>query len=202
MKYKTNIKITSYLEDNRIHYQVEGIEYPNLITEGNALEDAIDNAVDVWSLLCVVYEDKDVDIIEPTNITELEPQEAMILLIESEDTDEYRKECDKQKEEAIMSTKKITGFEIVGKVIHSLDSIKRELRGLKFTFKCIYGQFTTFDRYIAASKGVSREELIKSYHNTAKSDIAKMRKSISEIQNLLDTLESIIDTEYNEDKKE
>ena len=195
MKYKTNIMITNYLEDNRLHYQVEGIEYPNLITEGNTLENAIDNAVDAWSLLCVVYEDNDVDIIEPTNITN--PQEAMILLIESEDTDEYRKECDKQKEEAIMSTKKITGFEIAGKVIHSLDSIKCELRGLKFTFKCVCGQFTTFDRYItAAPKGVSREELIKSYHDTAKSSIADMRKSLTKIQDLLDTLESVIDTEY------
>ena len=93
----------------------------------------------------------------------------------------------------------MTGFEIAGKVIHSLDSIKCELRGLKFTFKCVCGQFTTFDRYIASSKGVSREELMKSYHNTTKSSIAEMRKSISEIQELLDTLESIIDTEYNKD---
>ena len=193
MKYKTNIKITGCLEDNRVYYQVEGVEYPNLITDGSTLEEAIDNAIDAWSLLCVVYEDKDVDIIEPAIITKSKAIDEMILLIESEDTDEYRKECDKKKEEAIMGTKKITGFEIVGKVIHSLDSIKCELRGLKFSFKCIYGQFTTFDRYIAAApKGVSREELIKSYHNTTKSSIADMRKSLTKIQELLDT-------EYDED---
>jgi len=93
----------------------------------------------------------------------------------------------------------MTGFEIAGKVIHSLDSIKRELRGLKFSFKCVYGQFTTFDRYITVPKGVSREELMNGYHNTTKSSIADMRKSLVKIQELLDTLESVIDTEYNED---
>ena len=204
MKYTTHIKITPCKEDDRYYQLVQGIEYPNLLTEGDTVEDAIMMAIDAWSLLCVVYEDKDVEVMSPLkNIAIDEPSNAIVVEIESQDTDEYRKECDNKEEEIIMNEKKITGFEIVGKSIHTLDSIKRELRGLKFSFKCVYGQFTTFDRYItAAPKGVSREELIKSYHNTTKSSIADMRKSISEIQELLDTLESTIDTEYSENKKD
>jgi cell division protein YceG involved in septum cleavage len=100
-----------------------------------------------------------------------------------------------------MSTKKITGFEITGKSIQSLDSIKRELKELKFKFNCISGQFTTFDRYVVNSN-MSREELMTKYHNSVKTDIDAMRKSLAKTQELLDTLESIIDTEYNEDNEE
>ena len=92
----------------------------------------------------------------------------------------------------------MTGFIIVGKVIQSLDSIKRELKELKFKFNCISGQFTTFDRY-AANSNMSREELMTRYHNSVKTDIAAMRESLAKTQKLLDTLESIIYTEYNED---
>ena len=92
----------------------------------------------------------------------------------------------------------MTGFIIAGKVIQSLDSIKRELKELKFKFNCISGQFTTFDRY-AANSNMSREELMTRYHNSVKTDIAAMRESLAKTQKLLDTLESIIYTEYNED---
>ncbi|MBR2245595.1 MAG: hypothetical protein IJ880_00980 [Bacilli bacterium] len=92
----------------------------------------------------------------------------------------------------------MTGFLIAGKVIQSLDSIKRELKELKFKFNCISGQFTTFDRYVVNSN-MSREELLSKYHNTVKTDIDGMRESLAKTQKLLDTLESIIDTEYNED---
>ena len=92
----------------------------------------------------------------------------------------------------------MTGFLIAGKVIQSLDSIKRELKELKFKFNCISGQFTTFDRY-AVNSNMPREELLSKYHNTVKTDIDGMRESLAKTQKLLDTLESIIDTEYNED---
>ena len=91
----------------------------------------------------------------------------------------------------------MTGFIIAGKVIKSLKDIKSEINSIKFTYKCISGQFTTFDRY-AANSHMSREELMTKYHNSVKKDIDVMRKSIAKTQELLDTLESIIDTEYNE----
>lgn len=92
----------------------------------------------------------------------------------------------------------MTGYEIVGKSIQSLDSIKSELKELKFKFNCISGQFTTFDRY-AADSDLSREELMTRYHKNVKTDIAKMRESLAKTQELLNTLESIIDTEYKVD---
>ncbi len=92
----------------------------------------------------------------------------------------------------------MTGFLIAGKVIQSLDGIKRELKELKFKFNCISGQFTTFDRYVVNSN-MSREDLIDRYHKSVKTDIDAMRKSLTKTQELLDTLESVIDTEYNED---
>lgn len=94
----------------------------------------------------------------------------------------------------------MTGFIIVGKSIQLLDSIKRELKELKFKFNCVSGQFTTFDRY-AENSYMSREELLSKYHNSVKTDIAAMRNSLVKINKYLDTLETIIDTEYNEDKK-
>ena len=92
----------------------------------------------------------------------------------------------------------MTGFLIAGKVIQSLDGIKRELKELKFKFNCISGQFTTFDRYVVNSN-MSREELLSKYHNSVKADIAAMRESLTKTQKSLDTLESIIDTVYFED---
>ena len=92
----------------------------------------------------------------------------------------------------------MTGFEIAGKVIQSLDGIKRELKELKFKFNCISTQFTIFDGYVESSD-TPRGVLIDRYHNNMKTDIAKMRESLTKTQELLDTLESIIDTEYNED---
>ena len=89
----------------------------------------------------------------------------------------------------------MTGFEIAGKSIQSLDGIKRELKELKFKFQCISGQFTTFDRY-AETINIPREELMIEYHKNIKSDINKMRESLAKTQELLNTLESIIDTEY------
>lgn len=98
-------------------------------------------------------------------------------------------------------TSNMTGFEIVGKSIQSLDCIKRELKELKFKYNCISSQFTIFDRY-AENSDIPREVWIDRYHKSVKTDIDAMRKSLAKTQELLDTLESIIDTEYNEDKKE
>ena len=93
------------------------------------------------------------------------------------------------------------GFEIVGKSVQTLYGIKGKLKELKYKFQCVSERFITFDRYVADSN-MSREELMARYHKTMKLDIADMRKSISEIQELLNTLESIIDTEYNEDNSD
>ena len=101
-----------------------------------------------------------------------------------------------------MNEKKITGFEIAGRVIRSLKEIKNEINSIKFTSKCISGQFAIFDRYVNFTDNYSSKETIKEYQIKMKQDIANMRESIAKLQNMLDTLESIIDTKYNEDKKE
>jgi len=99
MVYKTHVLI-SHCEEDREYYLVEGIEYPNLITDGSTLEEAKEMAKDAWSLLCVVYEDKNLKIdnilseeyIEETRKC-INPKWQWIFEIESEDTDEYRKSC-------------------------------------------------------------------------------------------------------------
>ena len=94
MKYKTHINVTKCIDDG-VYWLVEGIEYPNLITDGGTLEDALDNAVDAWSLLCTVYEDKGVEIESPSDkFDEVHTKDKVTTLIESEDTDEYRKEIE------------------------------------------------------------------------------------------------------------
>ena len=201
MKYTTHIKITPCKEDDRYYQLVQGIEYPNLLTEGDTVEDAIMMAIDAWSLLCVVYEDKDVEVMSPLeNITIDDPSNAIVVEIESEDTDEYRKECDKQEEETIMDENKITGFEIAGRVIRSLKEIKSEIKTLKFKSDCVLGQFNVYDRYIEDID--KKEEMINKYHNNVKIDIKNMRESISKLQELLNTLESTIDSSYECTNKE
>lgn len=223
MKYKTHIIISSFYRKEKFFYLVQGIEYPNLITEGDTLEEAIKMGIDAWSLLCVVYEDKKVQIKESSNNLDMneilsktsyqeygiDKENSMIVEIESEDTTEYRKECNKQEEEIIMSEKeiifnkkKITGFEIAGRVIRSLREIKNEVNSIKFTSKCISGQFATFDRYVDYNDNYSSEETIKEYKIKMKSDIANMRNSISKLLGMLNTLESTIDSSYECTNKE
>ena len=95
MKYKTHINITKRTDDGV--WLVEGIEYPNLITDGSTLEDAINNAVDAWSFLCVLNEDKGVEIVHPNDkIDEVHTEDKVTTFIESEDTNEYREYIDYQ----------------------------------------------------------------------------------------------------------
>ena len=104
MKYKTHIKITKRTDDG-VYYLVEGIEYPNLLTSGSTYKEGIEMAIDAWSLLCVVYEDKKVKIKDPiskketiSKLLEKENYNTRYLIIESEDTDEYRKFCSRPEE--------------------------------------------------------------------------------------------------------
>ena len=41
MKYKTHVIISSCYRKEKFFYLVQGIEYPNLITEGDTIEEAI-----------------------------------------------------------------------------------------------------------------------------------------------------------------
>lgn len=223
MKYKTHVIISSCYSKEKYFYLVQGIEYPNLITEGDTIEEAIKMCIDAWSLLCVVYEDKKIQIKESSNnldinkiLSKTDYQEygitkenSITVEIESEDTNEYRKECDKQEEdiivrekEIIFNKKKITGFEIAGRVIRSLREIKNEVNSIKFTSKCISGQFATFDRYVDYTDNCSSEETIKKYKIKMKSDITNMRNSIVKLLDMLDTLESTIDSSYEYTNKE
>ena len=106
--YSTHVNIEKRTDDG-VYWLVEGIEYPNLITDGSTLEDAIEMAEDAWSLLCTVYEDKGVEI-EPPNskfddetwdgISELpEDTTKVVVLIDSFDTDVYRDQLPNPDEE-------------------------------------------------------------------------------------------------------
>ena len=102
MIYKTHILVSHCVEGDNTYYLVEGIEYPNLLTQGETLEKAKEMAVDAWSLLCVVYEDKNVDIQSPYTDRDIGEtrQFQWLFEIESEDTIEYRKYCSKPNEKS------------------------------------------------------------------------------------------------------
>ncbi|MBQ8130967.1 MAG: type II toxin-antitoxin system HicB family antitoxin [Bacilli bacterium] len=97
--YSTHVNIEKRTDDG-VYWLVEGIEYPNLITDGITLEEAIDNAKDAWSLLCTVYEDKGVEIDPPDNkfdnetwdgVSELQDDTTkVVVFIDSFDIDVYR----------------------------------------------------------------------------------------------------------------
>ena len=93
MVYSTHINIEKEIENGSEYWQVEGIEYPNLITDGKDVEEAIEMARDAWTLLCVVYEDKNVDI-EPLDnkFEEIFTENKVTTIIDSFDTDVYRDE--------------------------------------------------------------------------------------------------------------
>lgn len=114
--YSTHVNIENRTDD-RVYWLVEGIEYPNLITDGSTLEEAIEMAKDAWSLLCTVYEDDGVEIEPPDSkfddetwdgISEL-PDDAtkVVVLIDSFDIDTYRDQLPNPNEETDDSMKVI-----------------------------------------------------------------------------------------------
>ena len=178
MKYKTHIIISSFYREEKYFYLVQGIEYPNLITEGYTLEEAIKMGIDAWSLLCVVYEDKKVQIKESSNdldmdeiLSKIDYQEygiakenSMIVEIESEDTNEYRKECSEQKEDTIMSEKKIYGFEISEIIYSEINNLESNIRNLKYEKNSIKTKMTNRN-YIKPTDEVISTKLIALNNN-------------------------------------
>jgi len=120
--YSTHVNIEKRTDDG-VYWLVEGIEYPNLITDGSTLEDAIEMAEDAWSLLCTVYEDKGVDIEPPDSkfddetwdgISELpEDITKVVVLIDSFDTDVYRDQLPNPGEEIDSSLEDISEWVMI-----------------------------------------------------------------------------------------
>ena len=95
MIYKTHIRISHCIEGDKEYYLVKGLEYPNLITEGESFDNAIEMAIDAWTLLCTVYEDNNADIQLPnSDIEVVNNEDEKTVLIESLDTIEYRKDIE------------------------------------------------------------------------------------------------------------
>lgn len=85
-KVKYPVSINKMFDDNKVYYMASVVDYPNCITDGETVEEAIENIKDAMSLLlCDTEDDK---LIPPTPIENIKSW-SEIVEVESLDLDEY-----------------------------------------------------------------------------------------------------------------